>query len=69
MFKFDKILSFVVLASLVGAVVSATAAILGRPGPGTEKFLQGMIACAGFLIALALAMGVIASNIRSRDDE
>ncbi|MBZ0136696.1 MAG: hypothetical protein K8I27_10015 [Planctomycetes bacterium] len=69
MFKFDKLLSFVVLASLVGALVSAGGAILARPGPGAEKFMQGMIACAGFLVALALAMGVIANTSRARNDE
>lgn len=69
MLKFDKILSFVVLASLVGAIASAIAAIVARPGPGAEKFMQGMIACAGFLIALALAMGVIANNTRAKSDE
>lgn len=69
MFKFDRILSFVVVASLAGAVVSAFAAIIARPGPGAEKFMLGMIACAGFLVALALAMGVIASNTRARAED
>lgn len=69
MFKFDKLLSFVVLASLAGALVSAGAAVLARPGIGADKFMLGMIACAGFLIALALAMGVIANNTRAKSEE
>ena len=69
MFEFDKILSFVVLASLVGAVLAPVAGMVAKPGPGATQFMLGLLGGAGFLIALALAMGVIANNTRARNED
>jgi hypothetical protein len=61
MFKLDKLLSFIVVASLVGAVLSPIAGMIAKPGPGATQFMFGLIAASGFLVALSISMGVIAN--------
>jgi hypothetical protein len=65
MFKLDKLLSSIVVISLVGAVVAPIAGMIAKPGPGSLNFMLGLVAAAGFLVALALALGVIANISRS----
>jgi hypothetical protein len=66
MFKLDKLLSSIVLASIVGAVVAAIGGMVAKPDAEALNFLLGLIAASGFLIALAVALGVIA-NINRPD--
>lgn len=68
MFKLDKLLSFIVVASLVGAVLAPVAGMIARPGPGASQFMLGLVAMAGFLIALVLALGVVVNISQSRSN-
>ena len=52
MFKLDKLLSFIVVASLVGALLAPIAGMIAKPGPGATQFMFGLIAASGFLVAL-----------------
>lgn len=69
MFKFEKLISFVVLASLIGAVLAPIAGMVADPrSPKTLNFMLGLVAASGFLIALALAMGVLVSAAKPTKD-
>ena len=68
MFKLDKLLSFIVVASLVGALLAPIAGMIAKPGPGANQFMFGLIAASGFLVALSLSLGVIASIAQSKRD-
>jgi hypothetical protein len=67
--KLDKLLSLIVVASLAGAVAAAITGIVAPRDMGTLHFLLGLVAASGFLIALAIALGVIASISRSDKTE
>jgi type III secretory pathway component EscS len=69
MFKLDKLLSSIVVASIVGAVVAAVGGMVAKPDAEALNFLLGLVAASGFLIALAIALGVIASISRSDKTE
>jgi hypothetical protein len=61
MIKFDKLISMVIVLSFVGVVLSPLLTIGMQRNPAANEVMLGMIATAGFLIALALAMGVLVS--------
>ncbi|MCA8912838.1 MAG: hypothetical protein KDB82_14130 [Planctomycetes bacterium] len=68
MFKLDKLLSFIVVASLVGALLAPIAGMIAKPGPGATQFMFGLIAASGFLVALSLSLGVIVNIAQSKRD-
>ena len=60
MFKFDKLISFVILAAFVGAVLAPIAGMVADPKSAkTGNFMLGMVAASGFLVALAVGLGVL----------
>jgi hypothetical protein len=59
MFKFDKLISMVIVLSLVGVVLTPIIAITIQPRPGAPEFMLGLVATAGFLIAMAIGLGVL----------
>jgi hypothetical protein len=68
MFKIDNLLSFIVIAAAAGAILTPIIALLSNPTADAQMFMVGLCASAGFLIALALALGVIVNISQARTE-